>query len=99
MKIAICGLVKSSNLGEQFISKSLSWIISEELMENGFNKTVEFVEVDIQATNDEVVDYKNLVQSRIHNLYKYTYRGIPADYIHYKLKSVAEIIKSKKGKT
>lgn len=31
MKIVICGLVKSENLGEQFISKSLAWIIKDEI--------------------------------------------------------------------
>ena len=98
MKIAICGLVKSSNLGEQFISKSLAWIITDELRKAGYIGDLCFVEVDIQATNDEVKDHGNIIGNRVHNLYSYTYSGIPADVVHYELKRVAERCKSQDKK-
>lgn len=99
MRIAICGLIKSSNLGEEFIAKSLAWIISQELCELGIKEEPEYVYVDIQATNDITKQYPNLIQSRIHNLYGYTYRGIPADFLHLELKKVASKSKSKKLET
>lgn len=98
MKIAICGLIKSSNLGEQFISKSLAWLIKDELNNQGYTGNVEFIEVDIQATNDVVVECGNIVQSRLKNLYSYTLWGIPADILHFKLKGVADQFNSIKNK-
>ena len=98
MKIAICGLVKSDNLGEQFISKSLSWIIQDEYQKQGYDNKIQFVEVDIQATNDVVHEYQNVIQSRKNNLYDYTYRGIPADVLHFGLKLIAAKSKSLKVK-
>lgn len=95
MRIAICGLIKSSNLGEEFIAKSLAWIISEELQKKGIEENPEFVYVDIQATNDITEEYSNLIESRIHNLYGYTYLGIPADILHLELKKLASKSKSK----
>ena len=95
MRIAICGLIKSSNLGEEFIAKSLAWIISQELQKKGIKEEPEFAYVDIQATNDITKDYSNLIKSRIHNLYGYTYRGIPADILHLELKKLASKSKSK----
>jgi len=94
MKIAICGLVKSSNLGEQFIAKSLSWIIRDELQKAGYTEEISFVEVDILGTNDDVHNYPNIIKSRLHNLYSYTFWGIPADVIHYKLKELARVNRS-----
>jgi polysaccharide pyruvyl transferase WcaK-like protein len=98
MKIAVCGLVKSENLGEQFIAKSLSWIIEEELKSTGFTNDIEFVYVDIKATNDITKKHHNAIRDRLYNLYSYTIWGIPADIVHFKLKDLASKINSQEGK-
>ena len=98
VKIAICGLIKSQNLGEEFIAKSLAWIIKEVAKEKGYHGTLDFVYVDIQATNDITGEYGNIVQSRVHNLYSYKYYGIPADMLHLKLKKIALKSKSQRFK-
>ena len=51
MKIAICGLIKSENLGEELIAKSLAWIIKDVA-----NEKIEIVETDIMAKDSIVSD-------------------------------------------
>lgn len=47
VKIAICGLIKSENLGEQFISDSLEYLIKDELAKKYKDVVPEFQQVDI----------------------------------------------------
>lgn len=56
MKIAICGLVESENLGEKFVADSLSCIIKNTL-QNRFGEQVdpEFIYVDLLGRNDNIV--------------------------------------------
>lgn len=88
MKIAICGLVKSANLGEEIIAKSLCWIISDTMKSRGL-KDPEFVFVDIQATKDNTFSCRNLLESRLKNLYGYKLSGIPAELLYFCLKKAA----------
>lgn len=96
MNIAICGLIKSENLGERFIADSLAWIIKDELKEKGVKETPKFIYVDIMATNDTTKDYPNEIASRMHNLYDYSYLGIPVELFFDILKRIASKLDSQK---
>jgi len=47
LRIAVCGLVKSENLGEQFIAQSLEMLIERECRALGFAGAISFAEVDL----------------------------------------------------
>lgn len=93
MKIAICGMIKSPNLGDKFIADSLAWIIKEEMKERGIREMPVFVFVDIMATNDVTAEYSSQIASCVHNLYDYSYWGIPNEYLYRALNKIAKSIK------
>lgn len=88
MKIAICGLITSENLGEQFIAKSLEYLIEKELHGIGVQEAVEFVELDILASIHTVRDYRNGVDKRIKTLYAYKKTGLPMECVDILLKKI-----------
>ncbi len=75
-RIAICGLIKSQNLGEQFIAKSLEYLIEETLKEKGYTGRVDFVEVDILGRCDRTYDISGYLKDLIVNYYGYRIGGI-----------------------
>lgn len=86
MKIAICGLVNNDNLGEEFISASLQWLIEKNLRELGYEDEILFEEVDITARSEGPGDYKNPLEKRLKSLYEYKAAGLPLDVIDVSLK-------------
>lgn len=99
MKIAICGLLTSENLGEWFIADSLKYLIETEyyekcrgITENKLDQTqeIEFVYVDILANNDDVVSSDNAIKRRINNCYKYKISGLPAEMFDIVIKKVTK---------
>lgn len=94
MKIAICGLVKSANLGEEFIAKSLAWIIKDELQKKSI-EDVDFVYVDILARKDKTNKYNNIITNYLKNYYEYKRRGIFFDGLYLKIGEFGRNRKSK----
>lgn len=84
MKIAICGLVKSSNLGEEFIAKSLAWIIQDEYSKEKKGE-LEFVFTDILARNDIQKEGSCRIDSYVKNYYLYKKTGILFDAFYVKI--------------
>lgn len=77
--VAMFGLVKSSNLGEMFIARSLEYLIRKVCAEKGCDKYINFEEIDILGRNDETFGVKGLVRDRLVNYYKYQLKGVPAE--------------------
>jgi len=71
MKIAVFGQIKSDNLGDKIISDSLSWIVSDVLKEKKITEKIEFIETDIYARNDILIDYKTKSDEKKLNYYNY----------------------------
>jgi len=93
MKIAICGLVKNDNLGERFISDSLSWIVADVLREHNITESLEFIETDISARNDIISDYKSHSENKKLNLYNYDCKAAYTDKLYKLLIISAKIFK------
>ena len=89
MKIAICGLVKSENLGEMFIARSLEYLIEKELHEKEPSIEVEFVEVDLLGRNDELVPATNAMDNRIKNYYGFDKHATLEEYLFVGLRKCA----------
>ena len=89
IKIAICGLVKSENIGELFIARSLEYLIGTELRKKDPDIGIDFVEVDLLGRNDEIEDIPNAFFKRVNN-YSYYYRkGEALDKVFQELKKHA----------
>ena len=89
MKIAICGLVKSENLGEMFIARSLEYLIKDELGKRAPSVKAEFVEVDLLGRNDELVPAENAVDNRIKNYYGFDKHAMLEEYVFVGLRRLA----------
>lgn len=99
MRVAICGLLTSQNLGELFIAYSLSYLIEREYKNKVSDKEqIEFVYVDISANNDEILPTKGPIERRIKNCYKYKKSGIPAEMLDFALRRAALKISGSKTK-
>lgn len=57
IRIAICGLIKSENIGEQFIARSLEYLIGTECREKRPDLNIKFREVDLLGRNDSEIEY------------------------------------------
>jgi lipopolysaccharide cholinephosphotransferase len=75
MKIAMCGLVKSENLGEMFIARSLEYLIEKELRAADPSIVVDYVEVDLLGRNDQIFEIPDARERRLRNYYGYSKRG------------------------
>lgn len=95
MRIAICGLIKSENIGELFIARSLEYIIKTEVHAIDPNIDIEFVEVDLLGRNDEIQLVSGSIQKRLANYYNYSPRGIVTEKISLFLKKFAQKSNSK----
>ncbi len=89
-KIAICGLIKSQNLGEQFIAKSLEYLIEDALRERGYDGTIDFVEVDILGRQDVTYNVKGYLKDLIVNYNSYKIKGVFTSLIYKKLDGIAK---------
>ena len=95
MKIAICGLVKSENIGELFIARSLEYIIEEQCKKAISDVEIQFSEVDLLGRNDTVVEATGSYEKRLLNYYNYSKKGIRTEKIFLYLKKKAQKTKSK----
>jgi len=75
VKIAICGLVKSENLGEMFIARSLEYLIADGLQQAEPGIEIEYVEVDLLGRNDTIYEIPDARERRLRNYYRYSDKG------------------------
>jgi polysaccharide pyruvyl transferase WcaK-like protein len=75
VKIAICGLVKSENLGEMFIARSLEYLISDGLQQAEPGIKIEYVEVDLLGRNDTIFEIDDARERRLRNYHQYSEKG------------------------
>lgn len=90
MKIAILGLIKSENIGEQFIARSLEYLIKEEAEKRKPGIKIEFTEVDLLGRNDEIIECTGKYKKRVLNYYHYSEKGINTERVFLKLKEIVK---------
>jgi polysaccharide pyruvyl transferase WcaK-like protein len=95
MRIAICGLIKSENIGELFIARGLEYIVERELAAVEPSLDVEFVEVDLLGRNDDIKLVSGSIQKRLANYYNYSPKGIFTEKVSLELKKRALKIENK----
>ncbi|MFT4230091.1 MAG: polysaccharide pyruvyl transferase family protein [Microbacterium sp.] len=95
MKVAICGLVKSENLGEMFIARSLEHLISDELAHAEPGIDVEYVEVDLLGRNDTVYEIADARERRLRNYHGYSEKGRATEKLFLGLQRTGRNAKSK----
>ena len=95
MKVAICGLLTSENLGEWLIADSLKYLIQKEYDEywmnkglDGLKEEIDFVFVDVLANNDIIVPADSPLDNRIKNYYGYKKSRIIPEFIDIFLKKI-----------
>lgn len=97
MKIAICGLLTSENLGEWLIADGLCYLIKKVSSESGQElKDADFVFVDINANKENVVPSNGAIDRRIKNCCYYKKYGIPGEILDVILRKLAGKITNKK---
>ena len=85
-KIAVCGLIRSENLGELFIARSLEYLIRRECESRGVTEQPRFVEVDLLGIRDQVVQATGRIEKHVQNYWNYDRKGIPLELLLYALK-------------
>ena len=90
MKIAILGLIKSENIGEQFIARSLEYLIETELHKLDPDIPVEFTEVDLLGRNDVIIEETDTYKKRVLNYYNYSEKGLFTERVFLKLKRMVK---------
>lgn len=93
LKIAMCGLVKSENLGEMFIARSLEYLIADGAKQE--NVDVEYVEVDLLGRNDEIIEVEDARERRLLNYYGYSEKGRLTEQVFLYLQRKGRQAKSK----
>ena len=88
MKIAMCGLIKSENLGEMFIARSLEYLISDEAARRKPGTKIEYVRVDLLGRNDEIFEIDDARERRIRNYYHYNPKAKIAEKIFLSLQAL-----------
>lgn len=95
MKIAMCGLVKSENLGEMFIARSLEYLIERELVAADPSLSIEYVEVDLLGRNDEILEIGNARERRLKNYHGYTEKAVLLDKVFLRLQEIGRNAKNR----
>ena len=80
LRIALFGLVKSDNLGEEFIARSLEYLIERECRVHGLTAPVEFTEIDLLGRNDVTVPATGKIQNHRLNYWGYRVVWLPLDF-------------------
>lgn len=80
LRIALFGLVKSDNLGEEFIARSLEFLIARECRARGLTVPVEFTEIDLLGRNDITVPAVGKIQNHRLNYWGYHVAWLPLDF-------------------
>lgn len=95
VKIAICGLVKSENLGEMFIARSLEYLIADGLEQAEPGIGIEYVEVDLLGRNDTIFEIPDARERRLRNYYRYSEKGRLTEKLFLNLQRRGRSAKSK----
>lgn len=95
LKIAMCGLVKSENLGEMFIARSLEYLIVDGAKQIDPDIEIEYVEVDLLGRNDEIFEIEDPRERRLRNYYNYSEKGRFTERVFLYLQRQGRNIKSK----
>lgn len=98
LKIVICGLVGSENIGELFISKSLSWIVKDVLQVNNITDSIEIKEIDLEGRNSCLREYSGFLDNRKKNYYGYKTSGYPFEVLYIILKKIMNSLKKTSSK-
>ena len=93
-KIAVVGLTSSENLGEKFISQSLSWLIKESIREIDPDRIIRIEEVDLEGRKERIIAGKSFAGNRIQNYEFYKIYGIPTEMFYILLKKVVHRVKN-----
>jgi len=96
VKIAMCGLVKSENLGEMFIARSLEHLIADEAQKVEPGIEVEYVEVDLLGRNDTIYEIPDARERRLRNYYRYSEKGRLTEKVFLDLQRRGRKAKSKR---
>ena len=89
ISIAICGLIRSENIGELFIARSLEYLIGTELRKQRPDINIRFVETDIFGVKDEVQATRKGFPYRVLNYEGYKASGRYVDRVFYDLRKIA----------
>lgn len=95
VKIAMCGLVKSENLGEMFIARSLEYLIADGVAQAEPGTEVEYVRVDLLGRNDEILEIADARERRLRNYYQYSEKGRLTEKVFLDLQRRGRTAKSK----
>jgi len=95
IKVAMCGLIKSENLGELFIARSLEYLISEEAAIRKPGLSIEYVKVDLLGRNDEIFEIQDARERRVRNYYQYSDKARLAEKVFLSLQALGRKSKSK----
>lgn len=95
LKIAICGLVKSENLGEMFIARSLEYLIADGLEQAEPGIEIEYVEVDLLGRNDTILEIADARERRLRNYHQYSEKGRITEKLFLNLQRKGRNAKSK----
>ena len=95
LKIAMCGLIKSENLGEMFIARSLEYLIADEATKKQPGIQIEYVRVDLLGRNDQIFEIDDARERRIRNYYHYNPKAKIAEKIFLSLQALGRKSKSK----
>jgi lipopolysaccharide cholinephosphotransferase len=96
IRVAILGLVKSNNIGEQFIARSLEYLIGTECRKIRPDMQIDFTEVDLLARNDEIQGNISGLTDKIWNYCCFSERGSFMYKVSTFLQGYADYIHSKK---
>lgn len=91
----MCGLIKSENLGEMFIAKSLEYLISDEAAKKDPGLNIEYVRVDLLGRNDEIFEIDDARERRIRNYFNYSPRAKLAEKVFLFLQALGRKSKNK----
>src|SRR5690554_6892254 len=91
----MCGLVKSENLGEMFIARSLEYLISDGLRQAAPDIEIEYVEVDLLGRNDTIFEIDDPRERRLRNYYQYSDKGRLTERVFLYLQRKGRTAKSK----
>ena len=81
LRIALFGLIRSANLGEEFIARGLEHLIREACRARGCRTPVEFVEIDLLGRNDRILPASGKLEDFLLNYHGARRIGLPADAV------------------
>lgn len=98
VKVAICGVIGSENLGDRIISKSIAWLVNDVMQELYPGAELQFTEVDLEGRFSDLKPYSGFIDNRKKNYYKYNLLGAPSEFVYIALKKLMRRAPSQKQK-